>query len=187
DASGLVHERGGQVLDIELGVALVARLLLRGNERLLRLLRQFVRVNHSITFNLEPFAPLEQMAPDVLPAARFGDFARKLALFLAELGRHDDLHGAVEIPVPAARPGHPLARKTNALAVLHPRRDLHGEPSRGLAVLARDLDHLLGPLVCLWEGDLNFALDILALSSTRSRPRTCATEHIVRVAEAAVR
>src|SRR5205085_765722 len=78
DASGLVHERGSQVLDIELGVALVARLLLRGDERLLRLLRQFVRVNHSITFNLEPFAPLEQMAPDVLPAARFGDFARKL-------------------------------------------------------------------------------------------------------------
>ena len=50
DASGLVHERGGQVLDIELGVAFVARLLLRGNERLLRLLGQFVRVNHSITF-----------------------------------------------------------------------------------------------------------------------------------------
>ena len=35
DPAGLIHQRGGQVLDVELGVTLIARFLLRGDERLL--------------------------------------------------------------------------------------------------------------------------------------------------------
>src|SRR6266550_2073123 len=78
---------------------------------------------------------LEEMAPDVLPAARRGDLARKLALFFVELRRHDDLDGAVEIPVAAARAGHPLPGKADPLPILHPRRDLHGEsPGRPAVV-----------------------------------------------------
>src|SRR5438445_9763770 len=46
---------------------------------------------------------------------------------------------------------------------------------------------MLGALVGPREGDLDLALDILAVSSARSRPRTCSTEHIVRVGEPAVR
>src|SRR5713101_793419 len=42
-------ESCGQVLDVELRVTLLARLLLRGDERLLRLLGQFVRVYHFVT------------------------------------------------------------------------------------------------------------------------------------------
>jgi len=48
DAAGLIDERGGEVLDVELRVALVARLLLRGDKRLLRLLSEFVRINQDI-------------------------------------------------------------------------------------------------------------------------------------------
>src|SRR5437773_546074 len=72
---------------------------------------------------------LEEVAPDVLPAARRGDLARKLALFFVELRRHDDLDGAVEIPVAAARAGHPLAGETNSAPVLRFRRDAKGDPT----------------------------------------------------------
>ena len=69
------------------------------------------------------------MAPDVLPAARRGDLARKLALFFVELRRHDDLDGAVEIPVAAARAGHPLAGETNSAPVLRFGRDAKRDPT----------------------------------------------------------
>src|SRR5207249_4157256 len=161
--SGLVHERGGQVLDIELGVALVARLLLRGDERLLRLLGQLIWIDHFVTcltgsacrpslhacsisrLRLETRSRLvvsllaseslvarpnsKQVTAHVVPAARFGDFARKLALFLAELGRHHDLHGAVEIPVAAARPWHPLPGEANSAPVLCFRWDAKRHPA----------------------------------------------------------
>src|SRR5438876_2914177 len=100
------------------------------------------------------------------------------------------LHANAEVRVAgrtSAHAGIPLPRKADPLPVLHPRRDLDGESPGRPAVLSRNLDHLLGALVGLRESDLDLALDILALSSARSRPRTCATEHVVRVGEPAVR
>src|SRR5256885_1872570 len=100
------------------------------------------------------------------------------------------LHAHAEVRVAglaSTRAGIPLPRKTDPLPVLHPRWDLHGEPPGRPAIVSRNLDHLLGAFVGLREGDLDLALDILALSSARSRPRTCATEHIVAVGEPAVR
>src|SRR5438477_410053 len=100
------------------------------------------------------------------------------------------LHANAEVRVAgrtSAHAGIPLPRKADPLPVLHPRRDLDGESPGRPAVLSRNLDHLLGALVGLRQADLHLALDILALSGARSRPRTCATEHIVRVREPAVR
>src|SRR4029077_718524 len=54
------------------------------------------------------------------------------------------------------------------------------------AVVARDLDDVLGSLVCLGERHLDLALDIIALSRARARPCPCATEQIVRIAEPTV-
>src|SRR4029077_2782112 len=50
DPAGLIDERGGEVLDVELRVALVARFLLRGDERLLRLFCELIGVDHFKTF-----------------------------------------------------------------------------------------------------------------------------------------
>src|SRR5438105_4952585 len=100
------------------------------------------------------------------------------------------LHAHAEVRVARRTPtraGIPLSRKADPLPVLHPRWDLHGESPGWPAVLSRDLDHLLGALVGLREGDLDLALDVLTLSGARSRPRTGATEHVVRVGEPAVR
>src|SRR5207249_10127327 len=100
------------------------------------------------------------------------------------------LHADAEVRVAgrtSARARIPLPRKADPLPILHPRRDLHGEPPGLPAVASCNLDHLLGALVGLRESDLDLALDILACSGARSRPRTCAPDHIVRVGAPAVR
>src|SRR2546428_926339 len=66
------------------------------------------------------------MIPDVLPAARRCDLASELAFFFAELRRHDDLDGAVQIAVTAARTRHSLAGEANSAPVLRLRRDPQG-------------------------------------------------------------
>src|SRR5207247_2355041 len=65
DAARLIDERRREMLDVQLRVALVARLLLRGDERFLRFFSELVRIDHEYV----PSICLEQMAPDVLPAA----------------------------------------------------------------------------------------------------------------------
>src|SRR5207247_1209190 len=57
DPTRLIDERRGEMLDIELRMALVARLLLRRDERLLRLLSQFVWVNHFVTCSISGLRP----------------------------------------------------------------------------------------------------------------------------------
>src|SRR2546428_3157404 len=52
DPPGLVDERRGDVFDVDLGVALLARLLLRGDERLLRFLGELIGVDHFITCSI---------------------------------------------------------------------------------------------------------------------------------------
>src|SRR2546426_2525122 len=99
------------------------------------------------------------------------------------------LHAYPEVRVAGRSTVHariPLPRKPDALAVLDAGWDLHGEPSRGATVLARDLDHVLGALVGLREIDLDLALDIFALACSRPGARTRAAEEVIRVGETTV-
>src|SRR5438045_4892225 len=99
------------------------------------------------------------------------------------------LHPNTQVRVagwPSICAGRPLSRQTDPLVVLYTGRDLHRETPWRLAVLPRDLDDVLGALVCLGQGHLDLALDIFALSGARSRPRTPATEQVVGVREATV-
>src|SRR6266849_3993270 len=54
------------------------------------------------------------------------------------------------------------------------------------AVLARDLDHVLGALVRLGQGDLDLALDVFALSCARACSRPRPAEKVVRLGKPAV-
>src|SRR3989454_3306437 len=99
------------------------------------------------------------------------------------------LHAYPEVRVAGRSTVHariPLPRKPDALAVLDAGWDLHGEPSRGATVLARDLDHVLRALVGLGESDLDLALDIFALACSCAGARTRAAEEVIRIGETTV-
>src|SRR2546428_6826237 len=116
---------------------------------------------------------------------------RRLGAEVVPVAREEGvrLHADAQVEIArraAARTGKAWPGEPDALPVADAPGDLAARPSRAAAVLARDLDGALGPLVRLGERDLDLGLHVLARSRARSRARPRPAEQIVGVGESAV-
>src|SRR5256886_8739638 len=138
-------------------------------------------------------SPLQRGDGDLATEQGLVQRDRQLGAEVVPVAREEGvrLHADAQVEIArraAARTGKALTREPDALPVAAAHGDLDAEPSRAAAVVARDLDDALRPLVRLGEPDLDLGLHVLARSRARSRarPRPRPAEQIVGVGESAV-